>query len=107
MAKHNIIPELAQRCSFAVALFHAFGHRIQCQVVYNPRYRTGFGLANGEGNERVWSLSRDLIASERVMGVSGFGSTCHWQAPVNPGVVAQPPHAGTSPEDGTHSQIQK
>ena len=61
---------MSDRCSFAVALFHAFGHRIQCQVVYNPRYRTGFGLTNGEGNERVWSLSRDLIASERVMGVS-------------------------------------
>jgi hypothetical protein len=64
------MPELSGRCSFALALFHAFGHRMQCQVVYNPRYRTGFGLINGEGNERVWSLCRDLIGSERIMGVS-------------------------------------
>jgi hypothetical protein len=68
--QYNIIPDISQRCSFAVSLFHAFGHRIQCQVVYNPRYRTGFGLANGEGNERIWSLCRDLIGPERVMGVS-------------------------------------
>lgn len=72
--QHGILPEMSHKLSFAVALFHAFGHRIQCQVVYNPRYRTGFGLANGEGNERIWSLCRDLIPSQRVMGVS-FSST--------------------------------
>jgi len=68
--KYDIIPEMSKCLSFAVALFHTFGHRIQCQVVYNPRYRVGFGFINGEGNERVWSLCRDLISSERVMGVS-------------------------------------
>lgn len=31
--------------------------------------RPGFGLVNGEGNERLWSLCVDLIGSERVMGV--------------------------------------
>jgi hypothetical protein len=69
LSKHNVMPELANRCSFALALFHAFGHGMECQVVYNPRYRIGFGLTNGEGNERVWSLCRNLIAPERVMGV--------------------------------------
>jgi hypothetical protein len=71
--KHNLIPELSPRLSFALALFHAFGHQMACQVVYNPRWRKGFGFSNGEGNERVWSLCTDTIAPERVMGVSpGF-----------------------------------
>ena len=72
-SQHNLVPELSPRMSFALALFHAFGHQMACQVVYNPRWRKGFGFSNGEGNERVWSLCTDTIAPERVMGVrSGF-----------------------------------
>lgn len=68
--QHDILPDLTGRLSLALALFHAYGHQFPCQVYYNPRKRSGFGLSNGEGNERVWSLCTDTIGAERVMGVS-------------------------------------
>lgn len=67
--QHDFIPELAPRLAFAVSVFHAYAHQFCCQMVFHPRKRTGFGWSNGEGNERIWALSRDLISNERIMGV--------------------------------------
>ncbi|KZP01369.1 hypothetical protein CALVIDRAFT_475201 [Calocera viscosa TUFC12733] len=49
------------RIMFACSVLHAYGHEWACQVVYNPRRRSGFGLTDGEGSERVWSRTRRLI----------------------------------------------
>ncbi|KZO89545.1 hypothetical protein CALVIDRAFT_464841, partial [Calocera viscosa TUFC12733] len=49
------------RVTFACSVLHAYGHEWACQVVYNPRRRSGFGLTDGEGSERVWSRTRRLI----------------------------------------------
>lgn len=55
--------------TFAVSIFHAFGHQWPCQIIYHPRKCKGYGLCDGEGAERLWhSLSR-LIAYGRVAGV--------------------------------------
>jgi hypothetical protein len=68
--KHELLGNVAARLSCATAIFHAYAHQFCCQIIYHPRTRTGFGWSNGEGNERVWSLSKDTIGSERIMGVS-------------------------------------
>ncbi|KAG1840800.1 hypothetical protein F4604DRAFT_1885023 [Suillus subluteus] len=71
---------ILSRITFAVAVFHAYGHQWACQIVYHPRKREGFGLSDGEGCEQLWSFLKPLIPSLRVSGVhskslQGFG---HW-----------------------------
>ncbi|KDQ05460.1 hypothetical protein BOTBODRAFT_122795, partial [Botryobasidium botryosum FD-172 SS1] len=68
MIKHGILSEFLPRLSFAVSVFHAYGHQWPCQLVYHPRKRIGFGLTNGEGCERFWSALQALIPSLRVSG---------------------------------------
>lgn len=66
--KFNFLEPFASRLSFAVSVFHAYGHQWICQLVYHPRKRSGFGLSDGEGCERFWSALRRLIAVLRVCG---------------------------------------
>ena len=47
-------------------VFHAYGHQWPCQLIYHPRKCKGFGLTDGEGCERFWSLIKALIPSCRV-----------------------------------------
>ncbi|KAG1880686.1 hypothetical protein C8R48DRAFT_744865 [Suillus tomentosus] len=54
--------------SFAVAVFHAYGHQWPCQIIYHLRKREGFGLSDGEDCEQLWSSLKQLIQS----CVSGF-----------------------------------
>jgi hypothetical protein len=58
------------RLSFAVSVFHVFGHEWACQLLYHPRKRVGFGFTNGEGCERFWHSISHLIAHLRICGVS-------------------------------------
>jgi hypothetical protein len=67
--QHNLIPDIAPRLSLATAAFHAYAHQFCCQIVFNPRKRVGFGMTNGEGNERLWALCKDTISSERITAV--------------------------------------
>jgi Kyakuja-Dileera-Zisupton transposase len=66
--KWDFLGELADRLQFAVSVFHAYGHRWPCQLVYHPRKCQGFGLSDGEGCERFWSAIKFLIPSLRVSG---------------------------------------
>ncbi|KAG2123852.1 hypothetical protein DEU56DRAFT_917259 [Suillus clintonianus] len=59
---------ILSRITFAVAVFHAYGHQWACQIVYHPRKREGFGLSDGKGCERLWSFLKPLIPSLRVSG---------------------------------------
>lgn len=67
--KWNFLSEFIDRITFAISVFHAYGHQWPCQVVYHPRKRKGFGLSDGEGCERFWSSIKKLIPSLRVSGV--------------------------------------
>ncbi|KIJ50287.1 hypothetical protein M422DRAFT_159972 [Sphaerobolus stellatus SS14] len=69
IAKHNLIPEIAPRLSLATATFHAYAHQFCCQAVFHPRRRVGFGMTNGEDNERIWALSKNTFGSEHISGV--------------------------------------
>ncbi|KAJ3963600.1 hypothetical protein EV361DRAFT_813214, partial [Lentinula raphanica] len=56
------------RMTFAISVFHAYGHGWPCQCVYHPRKCEGFGLSDGEGCERFWHSISKLIAYLRVCG---------------------------------------
>jgi hypothetical protein len=60
---------ILSRIVFGISVFHAYGHQWPCQIVYHPRKRTGFGLSDGEGCERLWSALKHLIPVLRVSGV--------------------------------------
>lgn len=69
MKKWDFYPDIRPRVSWALSVFHAYGHQWPCQLVYHPRKREGFGLEDGEGCERLWSLLKKLIPSLRTSGV--------------------------------------
>ena len=67
---------------FAVPVFHAYGHVLECQVPcicivsyshlffqnkFNPRNVTGFGLSDGEGVERLWAYLRNFTSMTKEM----------------------------------------
>lgn len=65
------------RLTFAVSIFHAFGHQWACQLIYHPRKCIGYGLSDGEGAERLWHALSHLIAYGRVAGVSSCTTLYH------------------------------
>ncbi|KIJ34732.1 hypothetical protein M422DRAFT_181663, partial [Sphaerobolus stellatus SS14] len=68
MIKHGLLADFYPRLAFAVSVFHAYGHQWPCQLLYHPRKVEGFGLSDGEGCERFWSMLKRLIPSLRVSG---------------------------------------
>lgn len=77
---------------FAVTAFHAYAHKLSCQVKYHPLYLDGFGQTgtlytsqyigffeninatldlffeiDGEGCERIWSFLNGFISMTRSM----------------------------------------
>ncbi|OAV86334.1 hypothetical protein PTTG_29961 [Puccinia triticina 1-1 BBBD Race 1] len=55
MNLRHIFPESRKRLSFGTSVFHAYVHEWPCQLKYNPQYQKGWGLSDGESNERLWS----------------------------------------------------
>lgn len=72
MIKFGFLKQFFQHFTFAVSVFHAYGHQWACQVVYHPRKCQGFSLSDGEGCERFWSSIKKLIPTLRVSGVLLF-----------------------------------
>jgi hypothetical protein len=68
--KWNFLDKYQERITFAISVFHAYGHGWACQCIYHPRKCVGFGLSDGEGCERFWHSISKLIAYLRVCGVS-------------------------------------
>lgn len=66
--KYNFLEEYQDRIVFGISVFHAYGHQWACQIIYHPRKCEGFGLTDGEGCERFWSLIKSLIPSCQVSG---------------------------------------
>ncbi|KAJ3764988.1 hypothetical protein FB446DRAFT_655870 [Lentinula raphanica] len=64
----GFLNDYLDRISFAISVFHAYGHGWACQCVYHPRKCEGFGLSDGEGCERFWHSISKLIAYLRVCG---------------------------------------
>ena len=74
----NKFPELLSAgAHVAVGVFHSYAHSMSCQIKSNPRYLKGFGLADGEGLERLWSylggfvsMTRQMSSKRRVLTIS-------------------------------------
>ncbi|KAJ3714856.1 hypothetical protein C8R42DRAFT_590975 [Lentinula raphanica] len=66
--KWGFLEDYLPRLTFAISVFHAFGHGWPCQCIYHPRKCVGFGLSDGEGCERFWHSISKLIAYLRVCG---------------------------------------
>ncbi|KAG1853118.1 hypothetical protein F4604DRAFT_1883423 [Suillus subluteus] len=67
--KYQLLDDaVLHRITFAISVFHAYGHQWACQIIYHPRKCEGFGLSDGEGCERLWSALKHLIAPLRVSG---------------------------------------
>jgi hypothetical protein len=67
--KWSFLADYLNRLTFAISVFHAYGHQWPCQLVYHPRKCAGFGLTDGEGCERLWSALKKLIPHLRMSGV--------------------------------------
>ncbi|KZO94172.1 hypothetical protein CALVIDRAFT_465531, partial [Calocera viscosa TUFC12733] len=65
---YGYLGALRPRVTMAVSILHSYGHQWACQLAYSPRRRAGFGLANGEGSERIWSRHRRYIPILRRSG---------------------------------------
>ncbi|CAD6884351.1 unnamed protein product [Tilletia laevis] len=70
------------KITWAVPIFHVYGHTYSCQVRFNPRNLPGFGWTDGEGMERVWSGLANLIGSTRNMSLGerrfALEERCHF-----------------------------
>jgi hypothetical protein len=68
--QYDILPQsVTSRTAFATSVMHSYVHQWACQLAYNPRYRPGLGLSDGEGVERYWSRTRKIIGICRSSGV--------------------------------------
>ncbi|KAG1859391.1 hypothetical protein C8R48DRAFT_748596 [Suillus tomentosus] len=68
--KYRLLNDAVLRqLTFAISVFHAYGHQCACQIIYHPCKCEGFGLSDGEGCERLWSALKHLIAPLRVSGL--------------------------------------
>lgn len=63
--KRDLLGNHIDRVAFGTSVFHAYVHNWACQIKYNPRYNTDWGLADGEGMERLWSQLSDLVGPLR------------------------------------------
>ncbi|XP_028416463.1 uncharacterized protein LOC114540544 [Dendronephthya gigantea] len=65
--KKNERQDLLEKVTFAIPIFHCYGHKSTCQIQYSPRRQLGYGLTDGEGVERLWSFLRRFSAMTKEM----------------------------------------
>ncbi|PLW17902.1 hypothetical protein PCASD_17134 [Puccinia coronata f. sp. avenae] len=49
----DLLSEYKSQLTFGTSIFHSYLHNWGCQLDYNPRLNTGWGLSDGEGLERM------------------------------------------------------
>ncbi|XP_033743002.1 uncharacterized protein LOC117329255 [Pecten maximus] len=47
--------DILSNVQLAIPIFHCYGHKMACQLLYSPRRTAGLGLTDGEQMERLWS----------------------------------------------------
>ncbi|OAV98586.1 hypothetical protein PTTG_25597 [Puccinia triticina 1-1 BBBD Race 1] len=71
-------PHKKEQVNFGTSVFHAYVHEWKCQVEYNPRFKKGWGLSDGEGCERLWSSLSPIIQKLRYSSRNHcFGALSH------------------------------
>ncbi|KAF9503651.1 hypothetical protein BS47DRAFT_1369373 [Hydnum rufescens UP504] len=66
----DFLPEYLPQILFSVSVFHAYGHQWVCQLWYHPRKAGIWGLSDGEGHERFWSMLCRLIPVLCITGIT-------------------------------------
>ncbi|XP_066294857.1 uncharacterized protein [Branchiostoma lanceolatum] len=59
--------DLLEAIELAIPIFHCYGHKSSCQILYSPRRKEGFGLTDGECVERLWSYLRGFNSITKEM----------------------------------------
>ncbi|KAF7978528.1 hypothetical protein HWV62_45709 [Athelia sp. TMB] len=62
------LPDLRERLSFGIPVWHAGAHKDKCQVANSLRYQPGAGHTDGEGIEHGWSRVNPHASSTKEMG---------------------------------------
>lgn len=65
--KKHADASLLEKVKFSIPIFHAYGHKMRCQVLYGPRRTPGIGLTDGESLERLWSYLGKFSAITKEM----------------------------------------
>ncbi|KAK3606466.1 hypothetical protein CHS0354_041413 [Potamilus streckersoni] len=58
--------DLLDAVKLAISIFHCYGHKMACQVLYNPRRTPGLGLTDGECLGKFKSISKEMTPENRV-----------------------------------------
>jgi len=103
LIKWNFLPEFLPRLLFAISVFHAYGHQWVCQLWYHPRKAGIWGLSDGEGCERFWSMLRRLIPGLRVTGVSSYLPIYGIPLICQPHILVSSPSVHFESPDHSHS----
>ncbi|OAV96313.1 hypothetical protein, variant [Puccinia triticina 1-1 BBBD Race 1] len=61
----HMFAEEADRLHFGTSVFHSYVHNWKCQLEFSPRFNDGWGLSDGEGLERLWSVLSPLVSALR------------------------------------------
>ncbi|XP_072030630.1 uncharacterized protein [Amphiura filiformis] len=74
--RHIVCKNIAHKYEnivLAVPIFHAYGHKMSCQVKYSTRWLPGLGLTDGEEMERIWAylrrfsfITKEMTPSHRI-----------------------------------------
>ncbi|KAL3859476.1 hypothetical protein ACJMK2_009696 [Sinanodonta woodiana] len=71
--KKNQRMDLLDAVKLSIPAFHCYGHKMACQILYNPRRTIGLGLSDGECVERLWSflgkfsnISKEMTPENRI-----------------------------------------
>ncbi|XP_066300346.1 uncharacterized protein [Branchiostoma lanceolatum] len=62
--------DLLSKIDLAIPIFHLYGHKTPCQILYSTRRKVGFGLTDGECMERIWSFLRPFFKTTKEMTTS-------------------------------------
>ncbi|XP_028416121.1 uncharacterized protein LOC114539705 [Dendronephthya gigantea] len=62
--------DVLDHIDLAIPVFHVYGHKAECQIMYSPRRIAGFGLTDGEVMERLWSYLRGFASITKEMSPS-------------------------------------
>ncbi|XP_028416359.1 uncharacterized protein LOC114540363 [Dendronephthya gigantea] len=65
--KKNERKDILNAVSFAIPIFHCYGHKSACQIKFSPRRQRGYALTDGEGIERLWSYLRGFSSMTKEM----------------------------------------
>ncbi|EFP88052.2 uncharacterized protein PGTG_13856 [Puccinia graminis f. sp. tritici CRL 75-36-700-3] len=80
--KRDLLGNDLDRVYFGTSVFHAYVHNWDCQIKYNPRYNSNWGLSDGEGMERLWSQLSDMVGplrnATRIHRLQAIGRQCDY-----------------------------